>query len=597
VEGKPKQEGRTPGRADCLRDLVDCLLSGRACADHPQAANAESARHFLAWLAYSTLVDGVEEFDRKYVYEKPRMGLSRQATDAGFLEKIAARCGLLQKVTDSTFRFGHPVLQEYLAATAMYGATLDLNLEKMAAHANQIREKEQIARWSRALALRLDSGTTEDDASRILGALLNYGLPPGYGTQLRNNAGPLSPCVCRAVLHTENLQGEKLRKALGWCEFVRDWTGYRPDEWRAIEELLRYLEGVASRVRDDAELASLFARFLRNARVIEIALIRFALARELRKRAQKEPTENLARLYEREYFFELAGHSCSDCPKTQIANNLRVIPEGWFLMGALDAEERSWPNERPQHRVLLGTYRIALTETTNAQYEVFDPDHREFRFAEDHPKDKMDNWQCYPVVRVSWYEAWCFAEWMGMRLPTEAQWEKAARGKNFDERPAELSPFPTPYWFGNSEDDLRNAAWFRDNSNRHACSVNLPPNESASYSHGFDLGGLCGNVWEWCMDEQGFEYTETDREYPAAFEENVERNVITNRVIRGGSYDSPAWDCRHAVRQFTFPTVRANTIGFRLCHEPLDKLSGEERFFEGHCDSVELPFTTIQKCP
>ena len=48
---------------------------------------------------------------------------------------------------------------------------------------------------------------------------------------------------------------------------------------------------------------------------------------------------------------------------------------------------------------------------------------------------------------------------------------------------------------------------------------------------------------------------------------DLKQNVITNRVIRGGSYDSPAWNCRHAVRQYAFPTVRANTIGFRLCRD------------------------------
>jgi len=217
---------------------------------------------------------------------------------------------------------------------------------------------------------------------------------------------------------------------------------------------------------------------------------------------------------------------------------------------------------------------------TNEQYEVFDHGHEDFRFSQDYLKDLsqedlkdlMTNWKCYPVVRVSWYEAWCFAEWMGMKLPSEAQWEKAARGDNWEDRPENISEFPKkPYWFGTSEDDLRNVAWFRDNSHGHAWPVDTPPSDSTAYSHGFDLGGLSGNVWEWCADEQGFKYTEADRKYPDAFEENPEEDVITNHVIRGGSYDSPAWNCRHAVRQYTFPTVRANTIGFRLCRHSVNE--------------------------
>jgi formylglycine-generating enzyme required for sulfatase activity len=412
----------------------------------------------------------------------------------------------------------------------------------------------------------LDNLARENDASEILGSLLNYGLPPGYGKQLRNNSGPLSACVCQAVLHTESLAGEKLRKAFGWCEFPNDWTGYRPDEWRDIEEILRFLGGVASRVRDDKSLAQLLGRFLRKAKAVETALIRYSLAKELKKRKQtNQPREELERLFEREYFFDLAGHSCSKCDETNIKDNFVVVPEGWFLMGALDAEERSWPNERPQHRVLLHPYRITCTEVTNEQYEVFDPDHMDCRFSEGHPKELMNDWQRYPVVRVSWYEAWCFAEWMGLKLPTEAQWEKAARGDSRIDRPEELSKCPKPYWFGAKEDDLKNVAWFRDNSDGHPWPAGKQPSSSTGYSHPFDLDGLCGNVWEWCMDEQGFPYTVRDREYPEAFEKNPEEDVITNRVIRGGSYDSPAWNCRHAVRQYAFPTVRADTIGFRLC--------------------------------
>jgi hypothetical protein len=204
------------------------------------------------------------------------MGLSHQTTDPSYLEHVSTRSGLLQKMNSGTYRFAHPVLHEYLAASAMYSSTLDLNLETMAKHAHKICDQEQIIRWSRALALRLDEAN-DKDTSDILGTLLNHGLPQGYGTQLRNNAGPLSPCVSQAVLHTETLQGEKLRKAIGWCDLSADWTGYRPDEWRAIEELLRYLDKVASRVRDDRSLAQLLGRLLRRATVVEIALMRYSL--------------------------------------------------------------------------------------------------------------------------------------------------------------------------------------------------------------------------------------------------------------------------------------------------------------------------------
>jgi formylglycine-generating enzyme required for sulfatase activity len=233
-------------------------------------------------------------------------------------------------------------------------------------------------------------------------------------------------------------------------------------------------------------------------------------------------------------------------------------------MGAQPAEERSWPNEQPQHRVFLDRYRITRTEVTNQQYECFDPDHNGFRFSQGFPKEQMDKWECYPVVRVSWYEAWCFAEWMGLRLPTEAQWEKAARGDNWEERPEQIRERPKPYWFEGSEAELASVAWFKDNSGGHAWPVDKSPSDSARYGHPFGLGALCGNVWEWCLDHQGREYTSADRRTPDDVDafKSPKEDVITNHVIRGGSYDSPAWNCRHAARHYASPLSGRIPSGF-----------------------------------
>ena len=127
---------------------------------------------------------------------------------------------------------------------------------------------------------------------------------------------------------------------------------------------------------------------------------------------------------------------------------------------------------------------------------------------------------------------------------------------------------PAPYWFSEFGADLSNIVWFKDNSRGSGTKeVDTPISDHTRLTHKFQLGGLCGNVWEWCMDEQGFKYTQDDRDGPKAYEHESNGDVIINRTIRGGSCDSPAWNCRHAVRQFTFPTVRADTIGFRLCKE------------------------------
>jgi formylglycine-generating enzyme required for sulfatase activity len=574
-EGNPEDPNRqTERRIDSLGSLVDCLLRGHPVAGHPRSSGmleSRDAKVLLGGLAYLTLIDGVQEIGPEYISEeadKNRLSMPDKAEVLSCLDQIE-RCGLLQKAKNDTYRFAHSVLQEYMAASAMYVPEPNFNLETMAEHAAQILNKEQIVRWSRSLALRLDKQESDNDAYEIIGTLLNYGLPDGYGKQLRNKSGSLSKCVCLAVLHTERLQGKELRKALGWFESPEDWTGYRPDEWRGFEELLRYLDGLALRADDDESLARLTSRILREASIIEVALIRYALAKEIEKRKLgQRPVKELERLYERKRFFDLAGHSCKDCTKVRI--DFRQVPEGWFFMGAPASEERSWPNEYPRHRVRLHKYYMSRAEVTNEQYEVFDPTHKAFRLSEDHP-EQNENWDRHPVVRVSWYEAWCFGEWMGMKLPTEMKWEKAARGFNSKARPAEIPQDPSPYWFTGKEDLLMNVAWFKENSGGCTAAVDSEPSDCTKIKHPFDLGGCCGNVWEWCMDVQGYKYSEADRDcpYPEAFEGNPNGDIITNRVIRGGSYDSPAWNCRHAMRHFTFPTVRAKTIGFRLCADSL----------------------------
>jgi formylglycine-generating enzyme required for sulfatase activity len=578
IESKvEKLEEPSEGSVNLLKKLIDCLLSGQRVNDNPRSHGTQKideTKALLSKLAYLTLIDGVEAIEPIYIEGKIGKGsLGLPVKAAVDIDQVSKQCGLLQKVKDNTYRFTHDALQEYLAASAMNGKMFDLNLKKMAEHAHQIQGKDQIAKWSRALALRLDKKVA--DAKNILGTLLNYGLSEGYGMQLRNKSGPLSKCVCQAILHTEGLIGKELRKALGWVESPDDWdwTGYRPDEWRDIEELLRYIDGVALRVSDDKALAQLIGRILQEAKIIDIALIRYSLSKELKKRRGcNEQREELEKVYERERFFEFAGHSCEGCDEVKNKIDFRLVPEGWFLMGAPESEERSWPNERPRHRVRLQEYWMTSTEVTNEQYEVFDPTHKAFRLSEEDSKqpdeDLIKKWARHPVVRVSWYEAWCFAEWMGMKLPTEAQWEKAARGEYFVVRPGKISQDPMPYWFSKEEEDLISVAWFKDNSDGHTSEVDRQPSNSTKLSHPFELGGLCGNVWEWCMDEQGFKYTEDDREgadAEEAFEKQSDGDVITNRIIRGGSYNSPAWNCRHAVRHFTFPTVRADTIGFRLC--------------------------------
>jgi len=221
------------------------------------------------------------------------------------------------------------------------------------------------------------------------------------------------------------------------------------------------------------------------------------------------------------------------------------IPGGTFDMGS---ETR---------KVTITAFRMAQTETTWWQYLLFWK-----ATKRDEPETpgwgrQGDN----PVVNVSWYDAVEYANWLsnreglqkaiagaddtpytielraGYRLPTEAEWEYAARaGKN------------TLYAGG---DDIDEVAWYYDNSGNRSRPVR------GKARNAFGLYDMSGNVWEWCWDWYG--------DYPSEAQvDPVGPDGGVNRVNRGGGWINDAVLCRSASRGHWFPSNRANGVGFRL---------------------------------
>ena len=212
------------------------------------------------------------------------------------------------------------------------------------------------------------------------------------------------------------------------------------------------------------------------------------------------------------------------------------VEGGTFTMGATaeqgsDASE----DEKPTHQVTLPSYYIGKTEVTQALWQAV--------MGSNPSNFKGSN---LPVEEVSWEDCQTFIRKLNaltgknFRLPTEAEWEFAARGGN-NSRGYKYSGSNT----------LSNVAWYDDNSSDKTHPVaTKAPNELGIYD-------MSGNVWEWCSDWYG-SYSTSSQYNPTG------PNSGSDRVNRGGCWDSYAWSCRVSLRNYVNPAYRGYDLGLRL---------------------------------
>jgi formylglycine-generating enzyme required for sulfatase activity len=225
------------------------------------------------------------------------------------------------------------------------------------------------------------------------------------------------------------------------------------------------------------------------------------------------------------------------------------IPGGTFLMGSPAGEGAD--NEHPQHRVTVRGFYMDTTEVTQEQYERFmgdnahcddgtcwqwDPDNgnsvRGILQDQFRSPDK-------PEVCVSWYDAKAYCEKAGKRLPTEAEWEYAARAGS-----------TAKYYWGNKMDG--DYCWYNQNS------MNMTNPAGQKRPNAFGLYDMLGNVWEWCADVYDDGYA---KGRPAKNPPGPSRGQY--RALRGGSWFDFGRDCRCATRVSNYPYSCSRLIGFR----------------------------------
>jgi formylglycine-generating enzyme len=239
------------------------------------------------------------------------------------------------------------------------------------------------------------------------------------------------------------------------------------------------------------------------------------------------------------------SHFRASTPDDAIEPRLIQIPGGWFLMGSASGQDC----ERPVHRVWVDTFLLAATQVTNREYERFlrvtgsaaPPFWTDQNFT--HPEQ--------PVVAVSWFEAEQYCRWLAgqtgreYRLPTEAEWERAARGdseqKNFpwgDEAPQSLPDYATRWPSG--------------------------PEAVGRYApNAFGLYNMCDNVHEWCADWYAANYyAVSPQRNPRGPEAGSEKN--RRKASRGGSWRHHVKVARCSARSSIPPEFQYADYGFRV---------------------------------
>jgi serine/threonine-protein kinase len=239
-----------------------------------------------------------------------------------------------------------------------------------------------------------------------------------------------------------------------------------------------------------------------------------------------------------------------------IGMTLVLVPAGEFVMGSREGEDGE-PDERPARKAHLDAYYVGKYEVTNTQFEVFRPAHLA-KSRVYSPTDEM------PAVCVSWADAAAFCEWLSAkegeeyRLPTEAEWEKAARGTDARTYPwGEAAPDAEGVFRANFAPGADRATW-SDDGYEFAASVGSFAG-SASPCGALDMAG---NVWEWCLDW----YAPGNANRTARSPEGPTGGG--KRVLRGGSFTTGAAALRAANRAAHVPEFHDASVGFRCVMIP-----------------------------
>ena len=591
-------------RVDLYNECVEVLL------EHWEVAKGLAGqmlpaqkRAVLQWLALAMHKVEVRQLPRAeverliaaYLPQVVGGGQAEAAHVALFLTEVKERSGLLVEQELNTYAFSHQTFQEYLAACEIAGSEDEAERAFLVDHAT--------AEWWREVLL-LYAGMRERDPSPVVQALLERDragweigetdrahlllageclaeavkIQPGVRREVEGELEGLftAPVEPRAYLHA----GRVLARLKG-----DDGLDYFLQLMDEGEEQIRTAAALALGQMGREADAMLLERIVRElvarlddrqrAMAVSTVLGEIGLAPLMGTLPEEVRDELLRELAERSLalvrFLEAEGPQADAPFQEAVAAVLDLalvpVPAGEFMMGS-----EEYDNEKPVHKVDLDTFYVARYPVTNAQWARFvaatgrePPKHWPDGVC---PPDKAT----HPVVYVNWHDARAYAEWAGLHLLSEAQWEKAARGGlqiPNPQNPGELVDNPNPrrrYPWGDEFDKSR------CNTDESGTGDTTPVGKySPQGDSPYGVTDMAGNVWEWTRSLWGTDWTSPSFKYPydpSDGREDLDVPGSVLRVLRGGAFNYLRRFVRCAYRLRDYPDYRLRGYGFRVVVAP-----------------------------
>ncbi len=234
-----------------------------------------------------------------------------------------------------------------------------------------------------------------------------------------------------------------------------------------------------------------------------------------------------------------------------------LIPAGEFQMGSADADPKDY--EHPLHTVYTDAFYIDVYEVTNAEYKAFvevNPEWWKENIYQGYSEGYLTHWRDntypegignHPVIFVSWYAAMAYSKWVGKRLPTEAEWEKAARGglEGHKYPWGDTEPNGTQCNFADKNTNFKWSNMDADDGYKWTAPVGSYP------ANGYGLYDMAGNVWEWCLDAFDYQTNYTAlRRNPIGGHDSITdlvenyMDAWTERAMQRGTFDRRTIDHR-----------------------------------------------------